>query len=87
MPSLWQRLREWWMRGNIATVSEETIMAEDFARLDKEQPGWDRGVKVAMAQATLIKSGYSREFTVKIYGEDIVREAEANILKKQGRNS
>ncbi len=82
---LWSRLREW-LQDNNGPISEEEDHRLTIERLDKEQPGWDRDSQVCRAEH-MLEAGFGREFTVEIYGEEIVREAEANILKNPGRNS
>lgn len=58
------------------TVSEERIFSEDVERLDREEPDWDRDARLARCEAAL-KRGLSRELLAGIYGEEMVREAEA----------
>ncbi len=65
-------------------VSEAQEFEADLARLDAEQPGWDRGARVAAARSWL-KTGGDRVIVVGIYGEELVAEAERLNASEQTR--
>jgi hypothetical protein len=56
-------------------MTEEEALGEEIERLDREDRDWDRDGRIAAASAAL-ESGMRRDLLVRIYGEEIVREAE-----------
>lgn len=69
-----ERIRVWWHAAPLATVSEEQAHALEIERLDREEPGWDRDARLARCQYGLA-AGTPRGDLVRIYGEELVREA------------
>jgi len=56
--------------------SEEDVLAEEMLELDAEDSQWARSSLVTTARALLAR-GTKRTTVAGIYGEDIVRDAEA----------
>ena len=68
---LWDELK----RKFTGSGSEERALHEEVRQLDRKSPGWDRESCIISAQVFL-QSGFARAACVRIYGEELVREAE-----------
>lgn len=62
-------------KGPSPPISGGDDLAADLERLDKEDPNWDRNMRITSATSAF-ESGMTRALIFKIYGEDIVTEAE-----------
>ncbi len=63
------------LKGQPSSVSEGDELAADVERLDKEDPNWDRNVRITCATSAF-EIGMTRALISKIYGEEIATEAE-----------
>ena len=63
-------------------VSEEELLGEDIARLDRDHPGWDERAKIAEAESVLL-AGMDFEVVASIYGAPIAAQALEEVSRKR----